>query len=429
MAQTRPRREREHPISGEASPAVSPRGLANTAVDDGSDVGASSTTRLGTYLRRLREGYGYTLRKVEERAMAMGEAIDNSQLSRFEKGKAVPSFEKLRALARVFNVPVQNFSDVLDLEEYQHLKPRSAEYGELLKTGAEWLARGEHGRAFVTYERALEVVRERGDAASSEELEELTAEARSRMATALKALGKLYMTERELREILKNRNRLHDSTRRRTLLQLSYLYRELGDLYLASVLAKECLELARREGDPLAEAGVLNTLGNIEHDEGQPEVALDHYRAALAILRELGGHKEMEATVFTNLGGCLVTLSRFEDGIRMLREAHSHARSSGFRRVAALSLTRLAEAFKQLGDYEQARETLGESDSLSSRAEDCYHDILFLNAFHRWVMARDEGHDTREKIAFGRLRHLRSMLQRRFAEVEEFDRHVERTRR
>ena len=155
MAQTKPRREGEHPISGEASPAVSPPGLANAAVDGGSDVGASSTTRLGTYLRRLREGYGYTLRKVEERAMAMGEAIDNSQLSRFEKGKAVPSFEKLRALARVFNVPVQNFSDVLDLEEYQHLKPRSAEYGELLKTGAEWLARGEHGRAFVTYERAL----------------------------------------------------------------------------------------------------------------------------------------------------------------------------------------------------------------------------------------------------------------------------------
>ena len=80
-----------------------------------------ATTRLGEYLRRLREGYGYTLRKVEERATAMGEAIDNSQLSRFEKGKALPSFDKLRALARVFNVPVQNFSDVLDLEEYQRL--------------------------------------------------------------------------------------------------------------------------------------------------------------------------------------------------------------------------------------------------------------------------------------------------------------------
>ena len=96
------------------------------------EIQAESSTRLGAYLRRLREGYGYTLRKVEERALAMGEAIDNSQLSRFEKGKAVPSFDKLRALGRVFNVPVQNFSDVLDLEEYRHLKPGSTDGRHLL---------------------------------------------------------------------------------------------------------------------------------------------------------------------------------------------------------------------------------------------------------------------------------------------------------
>ena len=156
-----------------------------------SEGSADSTTRLGTYLRRLREGYGYTLRKVEERALAMGEAIDNSQLSRFEKGKAVPSFDKLRALARVFNVPVQNFSDVLDLEEYQELKPRSDDYNELLRSGAELLARGEHGRAFVSYERALEVALEVNEPARSVEM---AAESRWRMASALKALGKLFMT-------------------------------------------------------------------------------------------------------------------------------------------------------------------------------------------------------------------------------------------
>ena len=120
-------------------------------------IALAESTRLGSYLRRLREGYGYTLRKVEERATAIGEAIDNSQLSRFEKGKAIPSFDKLRALARVFNVPVQNFSDVLDLEEYQHLRPETADHAVLLKTGAELIERGEYGRAFVTYEKALEV--------------------------------------------------------------------------------------------------------------------------------------------------------------------------------------------------------------------------------------------------------------------------------
>ena len=69
------------------------------------------STRLGTYLRKLRAGYGYSLRRVEERARAEGGEIDNSQLSRYEKGICYPSFDKLRVLASVFNVSVQSFSE------------------------------------------------------------------------------------------------------------------------------------------------------------------------------------------------------------------------------------------------------------------------------------------------------------------------------
>jgi transcriptional regulator with XRE-family HTH domain len=382
--------------------------------------------RLGSYLRKLREGYGYTLRKVEEQAVAAGESIDNSQLSRFEKGKAVPSFEKLRALARVFNVPVQNFSDVLDLEEFQQFRPESDDWADLLRQGSEHMARGEHGQAFVTYERALELGEQ---AAAPGQRAEMCAEARWRMAVALKGLGKLYMTERELREILKRRSDLASGTRLRSLLQLSYLYRELGDFYLASVLAKECLELAREEQDRPRQAGVLNTLGNIRHDEGRPAEAVVFYREALEVLEEQEGHQEMKATAMTNLGGCLVSAGCFEEGVALLQAAHTRAKERGFRRVAALALTRLAEAWQQRGDHQQARQKLAESDALASREEGSFNDILFLNAFHRWKMVLEEGNGTGEKIAFGRLRHLRSLLQRRFPEVDEFDRHVERTRR
>ena len=119
-----------------------PRAGRPRALESVSPSMESGSTRLGIYLRKLREGYGYTLRKVEEHAVSMGEAIDNSQLSRFEKGKAVPSFDKLRALARVFNVPVQSFSDVLDLEEYQDLKPDSDDHAGLLRSAADLMAKG-----------------------------------------------------------------------------------------------------------------------------------------------------------------------------------------------------------------------------------------------------------------------------------------------
>ncbi len=383
-------------------------------------------SRLGSYLRRLREGYGYTLRKVEERADSLGESIDNSQLSRFEKGKAIPSFDKLRALARIFNIPVQTFSDVLDLEEYEPFKPSEGDYNELISAGAGLISRGEFGRAYVYYERALEVATDR---AAGAERDEAIADSRWRMATTLKRLGKLSMAEHELREILKACKRLAPRTRMRTLLQLSYLYRELGDLLLSSILAKEALALSRQLQDSATEAGVLNTMANIAHAEDDFNCAAEKYRQCLKLLKAIGGSREMEAIVSVNLGGCMVQAGHVDEGMAMLHTALNEARRNGYRRAAALALTRLGEAYRQRGDTKLALTSFSESDVFAARGNNCYHDILFLNAYRRWEIARSEENGTREKIAFGRLRHLRSMLQRRFPEVDAFDVHIDRNRR
>jgi transcriptional regulator with XRE-family HTH domain len=383
------------------------------------------SVRLGQHLRRLREGYGYTLRKVEEKASSLGEAIDNSQLSRFEKGKALPSFDKLRALARIFNVSIQNFSDVLDLEDLEPLAPDVRDYDGLLTLGADLFARGEPGRAFVAFERALETVESEPEQPSRAER---LAEARWRTAAALKALGKLTMCERELREVLKLRAVTSARVQIRALLHLSFVYRELSDLYLAQVLARECLDLALEQGDAGAQAAALNTLGNIL-ETSDLERALRYYDRAYDVLRGAGGSEELTLMVLTNLGGCLVRAHRFAEGMAKLSEAHTAATDRGLRRIAALSATRMAEAFLQRGDRTRAARAFSESDALASAPEGPYHDILFLNAYHRWTMARLDGRGTREKIAFGRLKHLRSVLERRFPEVDEFDRWIAKDRR
>lgn len=358
--------------------------------------------------------------------MSIGEAIDNSQLSRFEKGKALPSFDKLRALARIFNVSVQNFSDVLDLEEFEPLRPASEDYGELLSIGAGDFAKGEFGRAFVAFEKSLEVATE-APAADSERTERM-AEARWRMAAALKALGKLTMCERELREILKLREGTGPRIQIRALLHLSFVYRELGDLYLAQVLARESLDLALEKGDVGAQAAALNALGNIQ-ETTDLERAVGYYRRAEDLLRTSDGAPELGLMVLTNLGGCLVKFHRFAEGMAKLQEAHAAARERGYRRIAALSATRMAEAHMQRGDRQRAARAFLESDTLAGGTDEPYSDILFLNAYHRWVAARVDGNDTREKIAFGRLRHLRSLIERRFPEVDAFDQWVGKNRR
>jgi transcriptional regulator with XRE-family HTH domain len=395
--------------------------------DRARDAEASGpTTRLGSYLRRLRERYGYTLRKVEERANILGESIDNSQLSRFEKGKAVPSFDKLRALARIFNIPVQSFSDVLDLEEYEPFKPSDGNYQELVSTGAGLISRGEVGRAYVYYERAQEIA---VNSPLGPKRDEAIADSRWRMATTLKRLGKLSMAEHELREILKERKRLAPRTRMRTLLQLSYLYRELGDLLLSSILAKEALAISRELQDPSTEAGVLNTMGNIAHAEDDFIAAIKSYRQCLRLIQSIGGSREMEAIVSVNLGGCMVQSGQPEEGMDMLRRALNDARKNGYRRAVALALTRIGEAHRQHGDTKLAITSFSESDIVAASGNNCFHDILFLNAYRRWQIARSDENGTREKIAFGRLRHLRSLLQRRFPEVDAFDAHIDRDRR
>jgi transcriptional regulator with XRE-family HTH domain len=383
-------------------------------------------SRLGAYLRRLREGYGYTLRKVEERADTLGESIDNSQLSRFEKGKAVPSFDKLRALARIFNIPVQIFSDVLDLEEYEPFKPSESDFGTLMATCRKLESRGEFGRAFVHFERSLEVAAE-GDAGP--ELNQAIGEARVRMAIALKCLGKLSMAEQEFREILKATKAIIPHTRMSAVLQLSFLYREQGDLILSSILAKEALTLSREVQNPLTEVAVWNTLANIADAEDDFEGAVVKYKQSLELLRKVGGKREMETTVSVNLGGSMVKAGQHAAGMEVLHRALNEARRNGYRRAAALAFSELGESYHYLGDTKQAMVCFSESDVFSTRGNSRYHDLLFQNAYRRWEIARAERNGTKEKIAFGRLRHLRALLQGRFPEVDAFDTYIDLHRR
>src|SRR4029077_13569876 len=114
------------------------------------------STRLGNYLRRLRIGYGLSLRRVEDKAKTGGGEIDNSQLSRYERGKCYPSFDKLCLLANIFNVPIQNFSDLLDLERVEEFEPAQEATYEELRTEAnrEW-EQGNFIRANAIYEKGL----------------------------------------------------------------------------------------------------------------------------------------------------------------------------------------------------------------------------------------------------------------------------------
>jgi len=272
----------------------------------------------------------------------------------------------------------------------------------------------------VTFEQAYEsaVAGMDGHAPDS------ASEARLLMSISLKKLGKLAMAESELRTLMRNRRSLNRRIRVRALLQLALVQREEGDLYLGSVTARECLSLASEEGDLESQAAVLNMLANIHYDENEYEDAATYYERALRIIEQIGGREEMRATILINLGGCRAALSRVDAGTRLIREALEIARGRKMRRAEALALNRLAEISMDRGDLKRARTLLSESDVAARDGKEEFVDILFINSFRTWEMARKEANAVRERLALGRLKHYRSFLERRFPEVDKFDAYI-----
>ena len=387
-------------------------------------AGLKGSVRLGNYLRRLRSGYGYSLRRVEERARQEGGEIDNSQLSRYEKGICYPSFDKLRVLAGVFNIPVQAFSDVVDLEVYEEFKPESGVPADLIDAGQASLRAGDMGRAFAFYERALEILQEMP---ASAEREESIAVARIYLSNALRRLGKLSLAERELRTALRSVDRLPAAMKAQALFSLANLHADQGDLFLAELEAERAEALARAEGLDLLSAHILHTLARVLADRGQVLAAIERYRDAASFYDRCEDHYEA-TRVRINIGVCFVSMGKSREGIRLLRESLADSHSKGHRRLEAHAWSSLGEAHYKLQDPAKARVCFSESNALAGTEHEPQNDLLFVNAFYEWKMAGGEGNPTREKIAFGRLKALRTSLERRLPEVEAFDAHVERGR-
>lgn len=378
--------------------------------------------RLGGYLRKLRAGYGYSLRRVEERARDKGGEIDNSQLSRYEKGICFPSFDKLRILADVFNVSIQSFSDVVDLEAFEELKPETGSPAELIDRGYAALKDGDNGMAFALAERCEELLLDAKDG------KELIARSGVLKASSLTKLGKLALAEQTLRNVLRLEDDLNATTRAQVVLLLASIHADLGDLFLSEMEAKWALEFAQEAGEENGTcARALHALGRALEERGRHAEAVQRYREAAESYTKRGETYE-PTKVRANIGTCYVAMGKLREGVRMLKATIQEARAGGFRRLEAQGWANLGEAYFRQDDLRRARGCFRESDALAVYNDEKQADILFFNAFYEWKMAEKEGNPTREKIAFGRMKALRSSVERRLPEVDEFDAFIERGR-
>jgi hypothetical protein len=119
-------------------------------------------------------------------------------------------------------------------------------------------------------------------------------------------------------------------------------------------------------------------------------------------------------------------LNRTDKGLKEIREALALSRKEGLRRGTAYCLRILGQVYYKDEKLARAREYFEEAETTAHSSESPYIDILFQSAFYLWEIARREGNAVQEKVYFGRMRHLRSSLERHFDEVSQFDSYIEK---
>jgi tetratricopeptide (TPR) repeat protein len=374
-------------------------------------MGKPAGQRLGEFLKVCREERRLSLRQVERLSEAFSERIANSYLANCERGRFIPSVQKLLTLSRVFGIPLQSFVDRIDLEQHGALKPELDSFEACRDLGIEEAQRGNLGRAFACFERSLEVLERQGGDVRLR----LTAEID--IAIVLKRMGKHSAARDALEHVLRRRE-MPPALRVRALDILAGVQRERGNLTLALVFASEADRLARLHDERQLRPHTCNTLANIYYDLGDDASAAPWYERALRRFRRAG--ETIGLIVATsNYGNCLLRLGRRGEGLARLNEALELARREDTKRLTADVLGYLARAHYQASDFTAARRLALDSIQIARRGD--YFDTLFANHFYLWRMARAEGKEKDEGIYFKSLNYFRTKLESTLPELEEFD--------
>ncbi len=299
-------------------------------------------------LRRRREELGLSLRDVEAKSRASGEQLHFTTLARAEKGKVDLGTRRLCWLFRVYDLPLQLASDLLELE-------RSAEKGELKGTldeltreGLEFWKSGDVKKALARFF----AIRTSTPRAAAERVSRQKALLSMAMATC--SLGRLALSRFIIEDLLFEPP--DPSLLVSVLTQAALCFQGLGsyDGALGFLLRAETLlgigEHRKRGWVFHEKASVLADLGQFADAKTALAEAVSAYRRAkdsfgeasaegvrLRVLRERGDWQAM---------------------LRAARAARALCTRRGFSRLTAIRGLDEARALRELGRLPEARDVL-----------------------------------------------------------------------
>ncbi|WP_088889883.1 CHAT domain-containing protein [Leptolyngbya ohadii] len=134
---------------------------------------------------------------------------------------------------------------------------------------------------------------------------------------------------------------------------------------------KAALQIYRQIGDRQGEGAALGNLGNAYADLGQYQRAIELYEQVLVIVREIGD-RQGEGAALNNLGIAYADLGQYQRAIQLYEQRLIIAREIGDRQGEGAALNNLGIAYRNLGQYQRAIESyqqaLGIAQEIGDRA-------------------------------------------------------------
>ena len=373
--------------------------------------------RFPTYLRHCRRQRRLSLRQVEKLSEEYPERVSNSYLAYCETGRLLPALGKLITLARVFGLPLQSFTERIEMDQERVVAPDLGPGATWRQMRAAGITEAEAGRltaAHVCFEKALTMAAGDGDGDAETDL-------KIDLAIVLKRMSRHYIA-RDLLEEVVSRKVLDPARIDRALILLADVFREMGKLTLAAMIGREAMQRATRLGDRTKEAHAACLVGNALFDMGDIADAIPLYEKAVRFFRENGDTASLVCNM-ANLANCLARDARgarFNEGIRLLSEAETLARRMGFNRQIADIYCYLGQAYILHGSHARAEKLFFQSNQIARPAG--YHDIHFSNTWFLREIAAKFGRAADAAGHMKTLRHLRGRVENTNPEVRAYDR-------
>jgi tetratricopeptide (TPR) repeat protein len=377
---------------------------------------------LAAHLRAVRDESGLSLRQVQAASHELPEPVAFDYLSRVESGQAVPSPQKLLSLARIYQVPVQQFLDLLDLDglklpEGADDDPESCRVRGIAAAGS-----GKMREAYSIFHAGITRLQNLPDL--TPEQDTLLGHLHHNLGIVLRRLGKYRAAQDHFERALESTHRPGDHVAR-TLTCLADVAYQQGRPQLAEGIAFASLRAARRAKDRYVLGCALVVLASIRAELGNRPSAVSLLRRAVALLNEPRGASD-RVIAQGSLAQHLALLGHTEEADEMFRESIVQAERLGNPRMVSRVLFDLARSLFERGERTESARLFGRSAAIAAE-----HDLppeRFHSEFYLWRLAleRKEAREAAERLRTLKL--LRLGLDHQSEESIEFMRFLKQAR-